>query len=174
MANHQVCFLMDSDRAYLVDASPPTTTLPGIARFLTRRGGALLDVPPAGEQVCAVLVALESIDADECPALLHGSHTWPPAAVPRNLEKLGTFATSLQRGDCIALDMKTAWKLRGPPDTRGESWFAKTAVVVFGGGEVPGGEEVWLDELRGSRGFTPTSVVQWSKGVPPPDEQHYT
>jgi hypothetical protein len=164
---------MDSSRAYFVDASPPTTTLPGIARFLVRRG-ALLDVPTAGEQACAVLVALETIDADECPALLYGSHAWPPASVPRNLEKLGTLATSLERGDCIALDLNTAWKLRGTQDTRGESWLAKTAVIVFGGDDATGGEEVWLDELRGTRGFTPTTVVQWSKGVPPPDEQHYT
>lgn len=41
----------------------------------------------------------------------------------------------------------------------------------------PGGREgevAWVDELRGKRGFTPTTVVQWSKGVAPPGQNWYT
>ena len=169
----QVCNLMDSARAYLLESSPPTTTLPGIERFQTQ-STSQQGTASASEQVCVVLVALESIDASECPALLFGSHTWPQEGVPRNLDKLGTLATSFERGDCIALDLKAAWKVRDSELDADDDWRAKTAVLVFGGDDVGAGEQVWFDELRGRRGSTPTTVVQWSKGVPPPDEQHYT
>lgn len=170
--NPQVCNLMDSAHAYLLECSPAIATLPGIERFWTQSFSQL--GAPACEQACAVLVALDSIDADQCPALLYGSHTWPEAAVPKNLDKLGTFTASLEPGDCIALDLRAAWKLSHPPVCANAGWRAKTAVLVFGGDDVGAGEQVWVDELKGKRGFTPTTVVQWSKGVPPPDEQHYT
>jgi len=36
------------------------------------------------------------------------------------------------------------------------------------------GEVAWVDQLRGKRGVTPTTVVQWSKGVAPPGQNWYT
>jgi hypothetical protein len=122
-----------------------------------------------------VLLALDSIDADECPEMLYGSHLWPPAAAPRNLAKLPTWTASLQRGDCLAVNLGAAWRLQPGGDARAQ-WHSKAAVMVFGGDGASGEgvREVWWDDLRNSRGHTPTTVVQWSKGVPPPDQQHYT
>jgi hypothetical protein len=36
------------------------------------------------------------------------------------------------------------------------------------------GEVAWVDQLMGKRGVTPTTVVQWSKGVAPPGQNWYT
>ena len=121
--------------------------------------------------MCGVLVALAAIETDESPAFLAGSAAWPPAAAPRNLAALKPWSASLERGDCVAFDLRTAW--RGGADA---VWRERSVVMVLGGedGATAGGEEVWVDELRGLRGATPTTVVQWSKGVPPPDQEHYT
>ena len=122
-----------------------------------------------------MLLALDPIDADECPEMLYGSPLWPPAVAPRNLASLSTWTASLQRGDCLAVNLDAAWRLQPGGDARAQ-WLSKTAVMVFGGDGASGEgvREVWWDDLRNSRGYTPTSVVQWSKGVPPPDQQHYT
>ena len=124
-------------------------------------------------QVCVVVVALDTITSDLCPDFLYGSHRWPKFGVPRNLDQLQTWSTSLERGDCVAFHLDAAWISRREEEVEA-LWRSKTAVLVFGddGTGVEGGE-VWVDELRGSRGYTPTSVVQWSKGVPPPDQEHY-
>ena len=179
---------MDSTSSFLLTVSPTTTTsLPGMTRF--QLSSPRLQLSGDATQLCAVLVALERIEVDECPQLLYASHTWPRSAVPRNLATLPTWKTSLERGDCIALNLYSAWKLRAvdveqSSEERPESWRSKAAVIVFGGDDVVSGGgrpevevpllQVWFDELRGLRGSTPTTVVQWSKGVPPPNQQHYT
>ena len=179
---------MDSTRSFLLDVSPTTTTsLPGMTRF--QLSSPRLQLSGDAAQLCVVVVALERIEVDECPQLLYASHTWPRSAVPRNLATLPTWTTSLERGDCIALNLYSSWKLRvveveERSEERPESWRCKAAVIVFGGDDVVSGGgrsevevpllQVWFDELRGLRGSTPTTVVQWSKGVPPPNQQHYT
>ena len=162
------CLLMGSTRSYLLGVAPAVNTcVPGLGRFQAP--------DPRTYEGCAVLLALDSIDADECPEMLYGSHLWPPAAAPRNLAKLPTWTASLQRGDCLAVNLGAAWRLQPGGDARAQ-WHSKAAVMVFGGDGTSGEgvREVWWDDLRNSRGHTPTTVVQWSKGVPPPDQQHYT
>lgn len=168
------CLLMGSTRFYLLGVAPAVNTrVPGLGRFrydisLSRREAQ----QPEG---CAVLLALDSIDADEFPEMLYGSHLWPPAATPRNLAALPTWTASLQRGDCLAMNLDAAWRLK-PDGVAIARWYSKTAVMVFGGDGASGEDvrEVWWDDLSNSRGYTPTTVVQWSKGVPPPNQQHYT
>ena len=177
---------MDSTRSFLLDVSPTTTTsLPGMTRF--QLSSPRLQLSGDAAQLCVVVVALERIEVDECPQLLYASHTWPRSAVPRNLATLPTLTTSLERGDCIVLNLYSAWKLRVAEESseeRPQSWQSKAAVIVFGGDDVVSRDgrpevevpvlQVWVDDLHGLRGSTPTTVVQWSKGVPPPNQQHYT
>jgi hypothetical protein len=190
------CRLMDSGRTFLLAVDPPIDrTVAGICRFDAHSPAQSPSAAPApridAEQMCGVVVALRPIDGDECPELLFGSHAWPPNASPRNLDKLSTWTASLERGDCIALRLHAAWKRPAGGVRMGESWREKCAVMVFGGDDMVaatgqaagqtvgeavgrGTREVWLDDLKGLRGDSPTSVVQWSKGVPPPDQEHYT
>ena len=173
------CLLMGSTRSYLLGVAPTVSTrVPGLGRFQFPGGSNAGQRAEAEEadckRRCAVLLALESIDVDECPELLFGSHLWPPAAAPRNLAALSTWTASLQRGDCLAVDLDAAWRLPGG-DASAAPWHSKAAVMLFGGDGAAGEgvQEVWWDDLGEGRGYTPTTVVQWSKGVPPPDEQHY-
>jgi hypothetical protein len=167
------CLLMGSTRSYLLGVAPAVNTrVPGLGRFQSRDPQQREGQQPEG---CAVLLALDSIDVDECPEMLYGSHLWPSAAAPRNLPSLRTWTASLQRGDCLAVNLDAAWRLQPGGDARAQ-WHSKTAVMLFGGDGASGEgvREVWWDDLSNSRGYTPTTVVQWSKGVPPPDQQHYT
>jgi len=143
------CLLMGSTRSYLLGVAPAVNTcVPGLGRFQAP--------DPRTYEGCAVLLARDSIDADD-------------------LAKLPTWTASLQRGDCLAVNLGAAWRLQPGGDARAQ-WHSKAAVMVFGGDGASGEgvREVWWDDLRNSRGHTPTTVVQWSKGVPPPDQQHYT
>jgi len=167
------CLLMGSTRSYLLGVAPAVNTrVPGLGRFQARDPQQPEGQLPEG---CAVLLALDSIDADECPEMLYGSHLWPSTAAPRNLPSLPAWTASLQRGDCLAVNLDAAWRLQPGGDAR-KQWHSKTAVMLFGGDGASGQgvREVWWDDLSNSRGYTPTTVVQWSKGVPPPDQQHYT
>jgi len=124
----------------------------------------------------AFFVPLDSVSEDESIKVLRGSHLWSEDSFPKghqisaDVSQQLSIGADLEPGDCVAFHGRSVMNKH----VREGSGGVLVAYAADTADSSCNLEEVWEDKLYGMRGETPTTVVQWSKGIAPPNKDWYT